>query len=30
MTAFQGAVDATFAALGTVASYTPAGGERVP
>jgi hypothetical protein len=30
MTAFAGAVDATFAAFGIDASYTPAGGEPVP
>ena len=30
MTAFQGAVDATFAAFGIDALYTPAGGEPVP
>jgi hypothetical protein len=30
MTAFQGAVDATFAAFGIDAVYTPAGGEPVP
>jgi hypothetical protein len=29
MTAFQGAVDATFAAFGTDGVYTPAGGEPV-
>jgi hypothetical protein len=29
MTAFQGAVDATFAAFGIVATYTPAGGDPV-
>jgi hypothetical protein len=29
MTAFQGAVDATFAAFGMDALYTPAGGESV-
>jgi hypothetical protein len=29
MTAFQGAVDATFAAFGIDATYTPAGGESV-
>src|SRR5687767_2827283 len=29
MTAFQGAVDATFAAFGLDAVYTPAGGEPV-
>jgi hypothetical protein len=29
MTAFQGAVDATFAAFGIDATYTPAGGELV-
>ena len=29
MTAFQGAVDATFAAFGIDALYTPAGGEPV-
>ena len=29
MTAFQGAVDATFAAFGIDAVYTPAGGEPV-
>jgi hypothetical protein len=29
MTAFQGAVDATFAAFGIDATYTPAGGEQV-
>jgi hypothetical protein len=29
MTVFQGAVDATFAALGIDAVYTPAGGEPV-
>jgi len=29
MTAFQGAVDATFAAFGIDAVYTPAGGESV-
>ena len=29
MTAFQGAVDATFAAFGINAVYTPAGGEPV-
>jgi hypothetical protein len=30
MTAFAGAVDATFAAFGIDALYTPAGGEPVP
>jgi hypothetical protein len=30
MVAFQGAVDATFAAFGIDAVYTPAGGEPVP
>ncbi len=30
MTAFQGAVDATFAAFGTDAVYTPAGGDPIP
>ena len=30
MTAFSGAVDATFAAFGIDALYTPAGGEPVP
>ena len=30
MTVFQGAVDATFAAFGSDALYTPAGGEPVP
>jgi hypothetical protein len=30
MTAFQGAVDATFAAFGTDALYTPEGGDPVP
>jgi hypothetical protein len=30
MTVFEGAVDATFAAFGIVATYTPAGGESVP
>jgi hypothetical protein len=30
MTAFQGAVDATFAAFGIEATYTPAGGGPVP
>ena len=30
MTVFQGAVDATFAAFGIDAIYTPAGGEPVP
>jgi hypothetical protein len=30
MTVFQGAVDATFAAFGMNAVYTPAGGEPVP
>jgi len=30
MTVFQGAVDATFAAFGIDAVYTPAGGEPVP
>jgi len=30
MTVFQGAVDATFAAFGVDAAYTPAGGEPVP
>ena len=30
MTAFQGAVDATFAAFGIDAVYTPAGGDPVP
>jgi hypothetical protein len=30
MTAFAGAVDATFAAFGIEATYTPAGGEPVP
>jgi hypothetical protein len=30
MTAFQGAVGATFAAFGIDALYTPAGGEPVP
>jgi hypothetical protein len=29
MTVFQGAVDATFAAFGTDATYTPAGGAPV-
>jgi hypothetical protein len=29
MTAFRGAVDATFAAFGIDATYTPAGGESV-
>ena len=29
MTAFEGAVDATFAAFGIDATYTPAGGEPV-
>jgi hypothetical protein len=29
MTAFQGAVDATFAAFGIDAVYTPAGGDPV-
>jgi hypothetical protein len=29
MTVFQGAVDATFAAFGIDATYTPAGGEAV-
>jgi hypothetical protein len=29
MTAFEGAVDATFAAFGIDALYTPAGGEPV-
>ena len=29
MTAFAGAVDATFAAFGIDATYTPAGGESV-
>jgi hypothetical protein len=29
MTVFQGAVDATFAAFGIDATYTPAGGEPV-
>jgi hypothetical protein len=29
MAVFQGAVDATFAAFGTDATYTPAGGEPV-
>jgi hypothetical protein len=29
MTAFEGAVEATFAAFGIVATYTPAGGEPV-
>ena len=29
MTVFQGAVDATFAAFGVDATYTPAGGEPV-
>jgi hypothetical protein len=30
MTAFAGAVDATFAAFGIDATYTPGGGEPVP
>jgi hypothetical protein len=30
MTVFQGPVDATFAAFGMDAVYTPAGGEAVP
>jgi hypothetical protein len=30
MTVFQGAVDATFAAFGIDALYTPAGGEPIP
>jgi hypothetical protein len=30
MTVFQGAVDATFAAFGVDATYTPTGGESVP
>ena len=30
MTAFEGAVDATFAAFGVDAAYTPAGGDPVP
>jgi hypothetical protein len=30
MTVFQGAVDATFAAFGVDAAYTPAGGEPIP
>jgi hypothetical protein len=30
MTVFEGAVDATFAAFGIDAVYTPAGGEPVP
>jgi hypothetical protein len=30
MTVFQGAVDATFAAFGTDATYTPAGGDPIP
>jgi hypothetical protein len=30
MTAFEGAVDATFAAFGIDATYTPAGGEPRP
>ena len=30
MTVFEGAVDATFAAFGIDALYTPAGGEPVP
>jgi hypothetical protein len=30
MAAFAGAVDATFAAFGVDAAYTPAGGEPVP
>jgi hypothetical protein len=30
MTVFQGAVDATFAAFGTDAVYTPAGGDPIP
>jgi hypothetical protein len=30
MTAFRGAVDATFAAFGIEAVYAPAGGESVP
>jgi hypothetical protein len=30
MTAFAGAVDATFAAFGIGAAYTPAGGEPIP
>ena len=30
MTAFAGAVDATFAAFGIDATYTPAGGDPVP
>jgi hypothetical protein len=30
MTAFQGAVDATFAAFGINAVYTPVGGEPIP
>jgi hypothetical protein len=30
MTVFQGAVDATFAAFGIDALYTPAGGDPIP
>jgi hypothetical protein len=30
MTVFEGAVDATFAAFATDATYTPAGGDSVP
>jgi hypothetical protein len=30
MTAFQDAVDATFAAFGIVATYSPSGGDPVP
>ena len=30
MTVFQGAVDATFAAFGIDAVYTPAGGDPIP
>ncbi|MGH6899384.1 MAG: head-tail joining protein [Geminicoccaceae bacterium] len=30
MTVFEGAVDATFAAFGISASYTPAGGDPIP
>ena len=30
MTAFQGAVDVTFAAFGIDAVYTPAGGDPIP
>ena len=30
MTVFAGAADATFAALGIEATYTPAGGEPIP